>query len=112
MPVHCLVLPDEVYFHIVICFVCLDFERKKGRWKIFTSYFPQYKLEPTPEPSDEEEDSSEEEEEAFGGGKKKKEEEDPAASEQILTCLNFLRWVCWGVGGMICLFDQFLPFHN
>ena len=44
--------------------------------------FPgQYKLEPTPEPSDEEEDSSEEEEEAFGGGKKKKEEEDPAASE-------------------------------
>ena len=45
-------------------------------------YFPgQYKLEPTPEPSDEEEDSSEEEEEAFGGGKKKKEEEDPAASE-------------------------------
>ena len=46
-------------------------------------HFPQYKLEPTPEPSDEEEDSSEEEEEAFGGGKKKKEEEDPAASEQI-----------------------------
>ena len=50
-------------------------------------YFPgQYKLEPTPEPSDEEEDSSEEEEEAFGGGKKKKEEEDPAASENYILC--------------------------
>ena len=45
-------------------------------------HITQYKLEPTPEPSDEEEDSSEEEEEAFGGAKKKKEEEDPAASEK------------------------------
>ena len=58
---------------------------------VFLSYFflslaflfLQYKLEPTPEPSDEEEDSSEEEEEAFGGAKKKKEEEDPAASETL-----------------------------
>ena len=40
----------------------------------------QYKLEPTPEPSDEEESSSEEEEDAFGG-KKKQVEDDPAASE-------------------------------
>ena len=54
-------------------------------------YFPgQYKLEPTPEPSDEEEDSSEEEEEAFGGGKKKKEEEDPAASEILDNFLSEL----------------------
>ena len=54
-------------------------------------YFPgQYKLEPTPEPSDEEEDSSEEEEEAFGGGKKKKEEEDPAASEILFHFLSEL----------------------
>ena len=58
---------------------------------VFLSYFflslaflfLQYKLEPTPEPSDEEEDSSEEEEEAFGGAKKKKEEEDPAASGKL-----------------------------
>ena len=54
-------------------------------------YFPgQYKLEPTPEPSDEEEDSSEEEEEAFGGGKKKKEEEDPAASEILDHFQNYI----------------------
>ena len=50
---------------------------------ISVSFPSQYKLEPTPEPSDEEEDSSEEEEEAFGGAKKKKEEEDPAASEKL-----------------------------
>ena len=50
---------------------------------ISVSFPSQYKLEPTPEPSDEEEDSSEEEEEAFGGAKKKKEEEDPAASEEL-----------------------------
>ena len=35
----------------------------------------QYKLEPTPEPSDEEESSSEEEEDAFGGKKKQVEDD-------------------------------------
>jgi hypothetical protein len=47
---------------------------------VLTTPLPQYKLEPTPEPSEEEEDSSEEEDDAFGG-KKKVVEEDPAASK-------------------------------
>ena len=43
----------------------------------------QYKLEPTPEPSDEELESSDEDEDGFGGGKKKEEEDDPAASKLV-----------------------------
>jgi hypothetical protein len=41
----------------------------------------QYKLDPTPEPSDEEEESEEEEDDGFGSSKKKGEELDPAASK-------------------------------
>ena len=40
----------------------------------------QYKLDPTPEPSDEDIESSDEEEDGFGSKKKEEEDEDPAAS--------------------------------
>ena len=47
----------------------------------FNLFLSQYKLDPTPEPSDEDIESSSDEEDGFGGGKKKEEEdEDPAAS--------------------------------
>ena len=49
--------------------------------QFFNLFLSQYKLDPTPEPSDEDIESSEDEEDGFGGGKKKEEEdEDPAAS--------------------------------
>ena len=41
----------------------------------------QYKLDPTPEPSDEDIESSDDEEDGFGNKKKEEEEEDPAASK-------------------------------
>ena len=41
----------------------------------------QYKLDPTPEPSDEEEESSDDEDDGFGSSKKKEEDLDPAASK-------------------------------
>ena len=40
----------------------------------------QYKLDPTPEPSDEDIESSDDEEDGFGSKKKEEEDEDPAAS--------------------------------
>ncbi len=46
----------------------------------------QYKLDPTPEPSDEEEESEEEEDDGFGSSKKKGEELDPAASKFQILC--------------------------
>ena len=46
----------------------------------------QYKLDATPEPSDEEEESSDEEDDGFGA-KKKEVDEDPAASNY----LNFVK---------------------
>ena len=50
-----------LYFDIDLCFV-------------------QYKLDPTPEPSDEDIESSDDEEDGFGSKKKEEEDEDPAAS--------------------------------
>ena len=63
-------------------------ERAKYREKvsketiyIFPQHFCfQYKIDPSPEPSDEEEESSDEEDDGFGS-KKKVEEDDPAASK-------------------------------
>ena len=43
--------------------------------------FLQYKIDPSPEPSDEEEESSDEEDDGFGS-KKKTEDDDPAASKK------------------------------
>ena len=40
----------------------------------------QYKLDPTPEPSDEDIESSDDEEDGFGSKKTEEEDEDPAAS--------------------------------
>ena len=49
----------------------------------------QYKLDPTPEPSDEDIESSDDEEDGFGSKKKEEEDEDPAAS--IITKI----WILW-----------------
>ena len=47
----------------------------------------QYKLDPTPEPSDEEEESDDDEEDGFGSSKKKEEDLDPAASKTFTIIL-------------------------
>ena len=46
-------------------------------------YVSKYKLDATPEPSDEEEESSDEEDDGFGA-KKKEVEEDPVARMKII----------------------------
>ena len=60
-------------------------QRKGKRFPVHLQYHAsenllQYKLDPTPEPSDEDIESSDDEEDGFGNKKKEEEEEDPAAS--------------------------------
>ena len=53
-------------------------------YEFLSSHISQYKIDPSPEPSDEDEETSDEEDEGFGS-KKKEEDDDPAASKKLET---------------------------
>ena len=72
----------------------------------------QYKLDPTPEPSDEDIESSDEEEDGFGSKKKEEEDEDPAASNDDDEDLYIIGAVCLSVCLSVCNENAYFPYSK